>query len=46
MKGEQHGLSLGLLNTAYDLRGWQLGVLNCVKHRSRWSCYPLVRKGG
>lgn len=45
VKGEQRGLSLGLLNTAYDLRGWQVGVLNCKKRRSGWMCLPLVNKG-
>jgi hypothetical protein len=28
IRGEQHGLSIGLLNTAWELNGVQLGVLN------------------
>lgn len=28
VRGDQYGISLGLLNTAWDLHGWQIGVLN------------------
>ncbi|MEX2153169.1 MAG: hypothetical protein WD825_07500 [Gemmatimonadaceae bacterium] len=28
IKGEHRGLSIGLLNYAWELRGWQVGVLN------------------
>ena len=28
VKGEQHGLSIGALNTAWELNGWQFGLLN------------------
>jgi hypothetical protein len=28
IKGEQFGLSIGLLNHAWELHGWQIGVLN------------------
>jgi len=28
INGEQYGLSIGLLNYAWELNGWQLGVLN------------------
>ncbi len=30
IKGNQHGLSLGLLNYAWAANGWQIGVLNYV----------------
>ena len=45
VKGEQFGLSIGLLNTAWELHGWQLGVLNCSRRKSGWFCLPLVNKG-
>ncbi len=32
IKGDQYGLSLGLLNYAWDLHGWQIGVLNYAKN--------------
>ena len=28
IKGDQYGLSIGLLNYAWDVHGWQIGVLN------------------
>jgi hypothetical protein len=28
IKGEQFGLSIGLLNYAWEVHGWQIGVLN------------------
>jgi hypothetical protein len=28
IKGEQFGLSIGLLNYAWEVHGWQVGVLN------------------
>lgn len=35
VKGEQHGLSVGLLNYAWEAYGWQLGVLNYVRDNPR-----------
>lgn len=34
IKGEQFGLSIGLLNYAWELRGWQFGVLNYAANNS------------
>jgi hypothetical protein len=33
--GEQRGLSIGLLNTAWELNGWQVGVLNYAKNNPK-----------
>ena len=35
IKGEQRGLSLGLLNTAWELHGWQIGVLNYARNNPK-----------
>lgn len=32
IKGEQFGLSVGLLNYAWELHGWQVGVLNYARN--------------
>jgi len=32
IKGDQFGLSIGLLNCAWELHGWQLGVLNYARN--------------
>ena len=35
IRGEQHGLSIGLLNTAWDLHGWQVGLLNYARNNPK-----------
>jgi hypothetical protein len=37
IKGEQHGLSIGLLNSAWELNGWQIGVLNYARNNPKWA---------
>lgn len=37
IKGEQLGLSIGLLNYAWELRGWQLGVINYAANNPKWA---------
>jgi len=31
IKGDQHGLSLGVVNYAWEARGWQVGLLNYIR---------------
>lgn len=42
MKGEQRGLTIGLVNYTWELRGWQLGLINCAESNRRLKCLPLV----
>jgi hypothetical protein len=35
IKGDQFGLSIGLLNYAWELHGWQLGVLNYARNNPK-----------
>jgi hypothetical protein len=42
MKGEQRGLTIGLINYTWELRGVQLGVINCAESNRGLKCLPLV----
>jgi hypothetical protein len=43
IKGEQFGLSLGLLNFAWEVNGVQVGLINIAqKNRSGIKVLPLV----
>jgi hypothetical protein len=45
IKGEQFGLSLGLVNYAWDLHGWQVGLIN-IAREGGWAPFTLlVNKG-
>jgi hypothetical protein len=35
IKGDQFGLSIGLLNYAWELHGWQIGVLNYARNNPK-----------
>jgi hypothetical protein len=42
MKGEQRGLTIGLINYTWELRGVQLGLINCADSNRGLKCLPLV----
>lgn len=42
MKGEQRGLTIGLLNYTWELRGVQIGAINCAESNRGVKCLPLV----
>ena len=42
MKGEQRGLTIGLINHAWELRGVQIGLLNCADSNPGLKCLPLI----
>lgn len=42
MKGEQRGLTIGLFNYTWELRGVQLGLINCAESNRALKCLPLV----
>jgi hypothetical protein len=45
VKGEQHGVSLGLVNYAWEVNGVQLGLLNYVaSNRKGLRLLPLFNK--
>jgi hypothetical protein len=45
VKGQQFGLSLGLLNYAWEVHGVQLGVLNYARNNRRGlRLLPLVNR--
>ena len=45
VKGEQFGLSIGLLNYAWEVNGLQIGVLNYVDSNRGWKkLLPLMNR--
>jgi len=42
VRGEQRGLSIGLLNIAEELHGVQIGLLNIAWNKPSWRVLPLV----
>jgi hypothetical protein len=42
VKGEQRGLTIGLFNYTWELRGVQLGLINCADSNRGLKCLPLV----
>ena len=42
MKGEQRGLTIGLINYTWELRGVQVGLINCAESNRGLKCLPLV----
>lgn len=42
MKGEQRGLTIGLFNYTWELRGVQLGLINCAESNRGLKCLPLL----
>ncbi|UCH85378.1 MAG: hypothetical protein JSW50_06745, partial [Candidatus Latescibacterota bacterium] len=37
IRGEQRGVTLGIFNYAYEVSGFQIGLLNHIKSNPKWA---------
>jgi hypothetical protein len=42
IRGQQHGLAIGILNIARELHGVQLGLINIARNKERFPVLPLI----
>ncbi|HZD03966.1 MAG TPA: hypothetical protein VE173_03585, partial [Longimicrobiales bacterium] len=42
VRGEQHGLTIGLLNIADELHGLQIGLINIARNKESFSVLPVA----
>lgn len=42
IRGQQHGLAIGILNIASELHGVQLGLINIARNKERFPVLPLM----
>ena len=45
VKGDQFGVSIGLINYAWELHGWQVGLINYARHGG-WAPFTLLLNKG